>query len=70
MVAFAFGHLGYLIYECDCLFKIFKFEFVLNFFIINYYPYQISFIIAALFTLLYPLLNKAENDDINNLPNP
>lgn len=44
--------------------------FIMLIFIINYYPYQISFIIAALFTLLYPLLNKAVNDDINNLPNP
>ncbi|OGH71202.1 MAG: hypothetical protein A2921_02065 [Candidatus Magasanikbacteria bacterium RIFCSPLOWO2_01_FULL_43_20b] len=44
--------------------------FIMLIFIINYYPYQISFIIAALFTLLYPLLNKAGNDDINNLPNP
>ena len=33
--------------------------FLMLIFTINYYPYHISFIIAALFTLLYPLLNKA-----------
>lgn len=38
--------------------------FIMLIFIFNYYPYHISFIIAAAFTLLYPLLNKAGNDDI------
>ena len=41
--------------------------FLMLIFTFNYYPYHISFIIAALFTLLYPLLNKAGNDDITNL---
>jgi len=39
--------------------------FLMLIFAFNFYPYHISFIIAAAFTLLYPLLNKAGNDDIN-----
>ncbi len=34
--------------------------FIMAVFVIGYYPFIISFSIAALFTLLYPLLNKAE----------
>jgi len=38
--------------------RIIVLPFIILLFYINVHPFQISFIIAALFTLLYPLLGK------------